>query len=111
MTSAVLAYNRFHVKIEVNWKFICFALFLSALASLVFYAWQINILTRGYYLINSYEKEITSLSKENKNLEFAFAASDFWGRATEKIHAMNFQKTTAVKYIQVLDTSLVTVKR
>jgi len=76
-----------------------------SLALLVFYVWQINDLTRGSYLMGSYEKQITKLSDENKNLQVSFAESSFLGQAMEKVQALNFQKTSSVKYIQVLDSS------
>lgn len=72
---------------------------------LIFYVWQINDLTRGSYLTSSYEKQISRLSEENKNLEISFAESSFLGQALKKVEALNFQKTTSVKYIQILDNS------
>jgi hypothetical protein len=91
---------------QVNWKVICFAGFFVSLALLVFYVCQINALTHGYYLTNSYEKNITKLSNENKNLQVSFAESSFLSLAQEKIQALNFQKTTSVKYIQIPDNSV-----
>lgn len=78
-----------------------------SLALLVFYVVQINNLARGFYQINSYEKQISTLSEENKNLQVSFAENSFLGQALEKIQALNFQKTTAtsVKYMQILDAS------
>lgn len=55
--------------------------------------------------MGSYEKQITKLSDENKNLQVSFAESSFLGQAMEKVQALNFQKTSSVKYIQVLDSS------
>lgn len=93
-----------------DWKIVCFAGFFLSLALLVFYVWQVNDLTRGSYMVNSYEHEISNLSDENKNLEVSFAERSFLGQALEKIQAMNFEKTTSVKYIQVIDNSVATVK-
>jgi hypothetical protein len=73
---------------------------------LVFYVWQINDLTRGSYLTVSYEKQISKLSDENKTLQVSFAESSFLGQALEKIKALNFQKTTSVKYMRILDDSV-----
>lgn len=73
---------------------------------MIFYVWQVNDLTRGSYLVNSYEKQISGLSDQNKNLEVSFAESGFLGQALEKIQELNFQKTTSVKYIQVPDGSV-----
>ena len=115
MTTAVLGYLRVQKKIqtkvssmsfpEVNWKAVCFVGFFISLALLVFYVWQVNDLTRGSYTINSYENQISKLSDENKNLEISFAENSFLGQALEKIQALNFQKTTSVKYIKILDSS------
>lgn len=91
---------------QLNWKNICFAGFFVGLVLLVFYVWQVNALTKGYYLVNSYQKQIKTLSQENKNLQVSFAESSFWGQAMEKISALNFQKTIPVKYIQILDNAV-----
>jgi len=89
-----------------NWKDICFAGFFISLSLLVFYVWQINSLTKGSYLINSYEKQTSQLSEENKNLQVSFAENSFLGQALTKIQALNFQKTTSVKYIQIPASSV-----
>ena len=116
MTTIALTYTRLQKKVQlgidsvdlpiVNWKMVCFLGFFVAFSLLVFYVWQINDLTRGYYLINSYNKQISKLSDENKNLQISFAESSFLDHAMEKIQALNFIKTTAVKYIQIPDNSV-----
>ena len=121
MTTATLSFSRVQKNIQsrmdsvdmpqANWKAICIMGSLISLAMLVFYVWQINDLTRGSYLINSYEKQITQLSDENKNLEVSFAENSFLGQALTKIQALNFQKTTSVKYIQIPDTSVATIQK
>ncbi len=116
MTTAILTINRVQKKLQarintielpaINWKAVCVAGFFMCLALLVFYVWQVNTLTGGSYLVNDFQKQIHKLSEENKNLQISFAENSFLGQALEKIHALNFQKTTAVKYIQVPDNSL-----
>jgi len=111
MTTAVLNYLKVQKKIQyrvesinlpaINWKAICFIGFFVSLVLSVFYVWQINDLTRGSYLINIYEKQVSKLSEENKNLQVSFAESSFLGQVLLKIQALNFQKTTSVKYIQI----------
>ncbi len=115
MTTAVLSFAKVQKSLQskvnsidlpiVNWKKVCFIGFFISLALLVFYVWQINDLTRGSYLSNSYEKQITKLSDENKNLQVSFAESSFLEQALVKIQALNFQRTTSVKYIQIPDIS------
>jgi hypothetical protein len=90
----------------INWRAVCFIGFFVSLSLLGFYILQINDLTRGSYLINSYEKQINKLSDENKNLEVSFAENSFLGEALAKVQALNFQKTSSVKYIQILDSSV-----
>jgi len=111
MTTATLARIDSIELPSINWKVICFAGFFMALALLVFYVWQVNDLTRGSYFINSYEKQISQLSQENKNLQVSFAENSFLGQALLKVQALNFQKTTSVKYIQIPDNSVATVQK
>ncbi|MCX6720401.1 MAG: hypothetical protein NTW11_01190 [Candidatus Staskawiczbacteria bacterium] len=116
MTTAVLGYLKVQKSIQskvrsinlpvINWKSVCFVGFFVSLSLLVFYVWQINNLTRGSFLVNSYETQISKLSAENKNLQVSFAENSFLGQAMEKIQALNFQKTTSVKYIQIPDSSV-----
>lgn len=120
MTTAVLGYLKVQRKVqtkvnsisfpEINWKMVCFIGFFMTLSLLVFYVWQINALTRGSYLINSYEEQISKLSDDNKNLQVSFAESSFLGQALLKIQALNFQKTTSVKYIEIPDSSVATAQ-
>lgn len=120
MTTAVLSYFRAQKRIKstvgsislpsINWKIICIAGFLISLSLLIYYVWQVNYLTRGSYLVNSYEQQVNKLSEEKKNLEVSFAENSFLGRVQQKIQVLNFQKTTSVKYIQVLDNSLTAKK-
>ena len=120
MTTLALTYTRIQKKVRsgidsvnlpsVNWKAVCFFGFFITLSLLIFYAWQVNNLTQGFYLVNSYEKQISKLSDENKNLQISFAESSFLGEALVKIKALNFEKTTSVKYIQIPDNSLAKAK-
>ncbi len=73
---------------------------------LIFYVWQVNNLIHGSYLTGSYKNQISKLSDKNKNLEVSFAENSFLGSALEKIQALNFQKTTSVRYIQIPENAL-----
>jgi len=90
----------------INWRVIFFVGFFVGMALLVFYVWQVNCLTGGSYLINDYQNQINQLSQKNKNLEISFAENSFLGQALVKIQALNFQKVTSVKYIQIPDSSI-----
>ena len=112
MTTAVLDYLKVQSlpEVKINWKIVCAVGFLMCFALLVFYVWQVNILTRGYYLINGYQKQASQLAQENKNLQVSFAENSFLGQVSAKIQALNFQKTTSVKYIQIVNGSVAVAK-
>ena len=109
MTTATLSLNRVRELPAINWKIICLVGFFISLFLLVFYVWQIDSLTKSSYIMNNYENQISKLSSENKNLEVSFAESSFLGQVVEKVQALNFQKITSVKYIQVSDNSVATI--
>ena len=110
MTTAILKIDSIDLPV-INWKAVCFIGFFLALPLLVFYVFQINDLTRGSYLVNSYEKQIIKISEENKTLQVSFAESSFLGQALEKVKALNFQKinSASVKYMQIPDDSVAVI--
>lgn len=95
----------------INWKAVCIFGFFAAMALLVFYVWQINSLTEGYYLISGYEKQVNELAGEKQELEISFAENSFLGEALVKIQALNFQKATSIKYIQIPANSVAVVQK
>lgn len=99
-------------KVEINWNMVFFASFVIMAAVLVFYALQMNNLMKGSYSIKSYEKKISQLSEVNKNLQVSFAENSLIGQTTQVAKALNFERTTVVKYIQipVLDNSFAIAK-
>lgn len=120
-TIALKSYKKIRSKISskvdlielpsVNWGVACVLGVVICLFLLFFYVWQVNSLTKGYYLIGDYENKIMTLEKENKNLQISFAESSFWVLAMDKIQALNFQKATSTKYIQIPDSSVATIKK
>jgi len=103
MTTLTLSYSSW---LGINWKMVCTAGFLVACSLLIIYAFLINELTGGTYLIKNYDKQIDTLSQENRNLEVSFAKTGFLGSVEQKTQELNFEKTTSVKYIKILDTSV-----
>jgi len=120
MTTTVLTLSRMKKNMQkkiksvelarVEWEKICFISLIAAGIFLLFYIYQINVLTKGTYLLNSYEKNINQISQANKKLEINFAENSFLGEVISKAQELNLQKTTSVKYIQVLDASLANAK-
>jgi len=120
MTTATLTYSRVRKNVtgklkeielpKVNWGIVCIAGLMLCAFLLFFYIYQINVLTKGTYLISSYGKDIAEISKENKKLEVSFAENSFLGEVLTKTQELNFEKTTSVKYIQILESSLANAK-
>lgn len=115
MTTATLGFSKIQKNLQtkissvalpsINWKSLCFVCFFMSIVLLIFYVWQVNSLIKGSYVINSYNNQVGQLSDINKNLQISFAESSFLGQALVKIQNLNFQKTTSVKYIQILNSS------
>lgn len=110
MSIAVLSYSKKITFPKVNWKIVCLTTFGVCLVLLVYYVWQVKYLTSGSYLINSYERQIAQLSGEKKDLEVSFAENSFLGQVQERIRGLNFQKAVSVKYIQLPDNYLASLK-
>lgn len=103
MTTLTLTYPSINKK--VSWKAYCSCAFLIALCLAIFYVLEINYMIRGSYLIKGYQKQIDSLSQENKVLEANFAKTSFMGTIGDKTQEMSFKKVKGVKYIQILEAS------
>ncbi|MFA6190037.1 MAG: hypothetical protein WC711_00785 [Candidatus Staskawiczbacteria bacterium] len=118
MTTAILSLGKAQKRIQsriqtqidsieiptINWKLLCIAGFFMSLMLLVFYVWQIGNLTKSYYLVSGYERQISKLSDENKNLQISFAENSFMEQAMVRMQELNFQKATLIKYVHVLDS-------
>lgn len=90
---------------EANWKIVLLFLACVMFFAVLFYAWQVNSLTRGSYVVENYQKKIKNISSENKDLQVSFAESSFMGKAIGKAQEMNFEKTTSIKYIKILENT------
>lgn len=114
MTTLALSYRAIHNKIKsadlprVPWKFWYAVGLVFLLAMVVLYIYGINELTKGAYLIKSYNREISKLSDENGMLEATFAESGFLESVQQRVKALGFEKTTQVTYVELsAPTSLV----
>jgi len=79
---------------------------LLCLSFFVFYIFYVNQLTQGAYLIKNYNQKISQLSKESKAIEANFAETGFLDQIHDKVSELGFEKTSYVKYIEILDISL-----
>jgi len=72
-----------------------------------FYVYQVNAETSGRYSVQDYQKRISELSKENKNLEINSAQAGSLNSIAELIEELGFEKTDKIEYIKVVDTLIV----
>lgn len=94
----------------VNLKAIYFFGVMALFLMLVFYAYSINVLTGGSYVIKNYNKEISKLQSQNNALEAGQASNGFMGNVLSRARQLNFEKTTQVEYIEVAPASLAKAK-
>lgn len=96
----------------LKWKFSLKALWIITLISitalLIFYIFQVNFLTKETYLIQNHEKKLNQLSLENENLEINFSKLNSLENIEKYIQSQNFEKISKVKYIRVLEGTVVT---
>jgi len=80
--------------------------FISILALLVFYIFQVNTLANETYLIQSCEKKLGQLSGENETLEVNFSKANSLSNIENYLQGQNFEKVSQVKYIHILESSV-----
>lgn len=88
-----------------NFCILSIALILSLL---VVYIIQVGGLAKDKYLLRIYEKELASLSKNNKFLDIDFSKMNSLSHV-DQLLAKNsgFVKTNNVKYIKIAESSIV----
>ena len=92
--------------IKIRWKLVYLLAIVFSSILLIFYIFQVNTLIRGAFLIKNYNKQVSSLSSQNRVLQTSFAERGFLGGVETKAQQLNFKKTTKVTYIQILQSAL-----
>lgn len=77
---------------------------------LLFYIFEVNQLTQGSFLIKNYNKDIKNLLVENRDLQTNFGQASFLVSVQDKAQALNFEKTTHVTYVKILQSFLAEAK-
>ncbi len=80
--------------------------FFGLLAMLMLYIFGINALTQGTYTIKNYNSEVKSLLAENRNLQIEANQTSYLGLTLQKAQELNFQKSTDITYVHVMQDSL-----
>lgn len=94
----------------VNFKAVYAFGFISLMLMVIFYAYAVNSLIGGSYVIKSYNKEIGKLETQNASLEGSVAAAGFMGNVQTQARYLGFEKTTQVRYIEITSTALAKAK-
>ncbi len=116
MTSIALSLKHIEHKVKsaslprFNWKAVYVVGVFVSLMLLVFYIYQINQITREYYLIKDYNKQMDNILSDNRVLEDNLSENDFLGQAMNKANQLGFEKITDVTYDQILNGSLASAK-
>jgi len=95
---------------QINWSKLCVFGIILATGLLLFYVYQINVLTKKTYLVAKHEAAIDEISQANRRLQIEFAENSLLGQVPQKALLLSLQKSTDVKYIQVSDSSLADAK-
>ncbi len=107
MTRLSLDYRALYHKMNVlnfpniSWKMIYVLCIALSMVMLVFYVYSVNELTRGYFVVKNYNKQVSSLLEENRNLETNLAKTSFLAEVMAKAGELSFEKTTNIQYIQI----------
>ncbi len=75
--------------------------------SIFTYVIQVGALTQENYLIENYQKEINSYSRESNNLEYKFLQSNSFFEVENIAQELNFEEANRVSYIEVTGSEVV----
>jgi len=94
----------------LKWKFSLKAVWLLGLSlifSLIgFYIFQVSAVTQASFAIANYEKKISDLDKEFKNLQLSFSDASSLSSLEETLVAKGYEKVGKIQYIQVLENTV-----
>lgn len=94
---------RWKLIFRIFWVFTSF----SVISLLVFYILQVNFLTKDNYILKNQEKKLIEIKKEGEILKVDFAKANSLGKIEAYFQNQNFEKANGVKYIKILETSVV----
>lgn len=94
-----------------NIKILRFPFFILTLFCLVYYIFQVGALSQELYLIEDYENRLVMLLEKNKFLDINFSKMSSLSNIENYLMSRNFVKPSQVKYIQILESSVVSKPR
>lgn len=88
-------------------KFVWLTFFILSAFLVGFYIFQVGALSQEKYLIKDYEEKMNLLSKNNIFLDISFSKMNSLSNIENYLKDKNFVKTNGVKYIRILEGSVV----
>ncbi|PIR71609.1 MAG: hypothetical protein COX89_00380 [Candidatus Nealsonbacteria bacterium CG_4_10_14_0_2_um_filter_37_10] len=95
------------LKWKLSLKIFWILLFVSVISLLVLYIFQVSSLTGENYLLKNQERKLTEIKKEKEILEINFSKANSLANIENYFQNQNFEKANQVKYIQILESSVV----
>ena len=92
---------------RLNIKIFWISTLTLSLLLFVFCILQIGYYTQDVYLIRNYEERLAMLSKNNKFLNINLSKMDSLANIDSYLANKNFVKANQIKYIQILENSVV----
>lgn len=81
---------------------------ISGLFVLVYYIFQVGALSQNIYLLEGYERKLATLLENNNSLDINFSKMNSLSNVENYLAKSDFIKPGQVKYIQILEGSMVT---
>ena len=104
----ILRKQCFFLRERLVLKIFWLLVFISIISFSISYIFQVNYLAQEEYLIKTQRKQLAQLRKENENLEVSFSKINSLAKMETSFQNQNFKKAKEVRYIQILETSVVT---
>lgn len=70
---------------------------------LIFYIFQISEITRSSFSISLYQREMTGLAKQNKDLEISISQKNSLSNLEALLSNLNYERVNKIYYIRVSD--------
>lgn len=96
--------------LNFKWKILGILGSISIFALLVLYIFQVNSLAQEVFLIEDYQKNLAQIIENNEKLEINFAKFSSLENIENYLQNQNFEKATKIKYIRILESSVVKKK-
>lgn len=74
---------------------------------LVYYIWQVGSLSKDIYILEDYERKLSTLFENKNYLDINFSKVNSLSNIEDYLAKSDFVKATQVKYIQILGGSVV----